>query len=41
MGASLRDVLPQYLTLWAQALGYFLITSFTYARLVRRSMKVA
>lgn len=37
MGASLRDVLPQYLTLWAQALGYFLIASFTYARLLRSS----
>ena len=37
MGAQLSDILPQYLTLWVQALVYFLITSFAYARVLRRS----
>ena len=37
MGAQLPDILPQYFTLWAQALVYFLITSLVYSRLLRRS----
>ena len=37
MGAQLSDILPQYITLWVQALVYFLITSFAYARVLRRS----
>ena len=36
-GAQLSDILPQYITLWVQALVYFLITSFAYARVLRRS----
>ena len=37
MGAQLPDILPQYFTLWVQALVYFLITSLVYSRLLRRS----
>ena len=36
MGARLPDILPQYITLWVQALVYFLLTSWTYSRLLRR-----
>ena len=36
MGARLPDILPQYITLWGQALVYFLLTSWAYSRLLRR-----
>ena len=36
MGARLPDILPQYVTLWIQALVYFLLTSWAYSRLLRR-----
>lgn len=36
MGAELSDILPQYTTLWGQAILYFLLASYCYARMLRR-----
>ena len=36
MGAQPYDILPQYTTLWVQAIVYFLLATYTYARMLRR-----
>lgn len=36
MGAQPYDILPQYTTLWVQAIVYFLLATYTYAHMLRR-----
>ena len=37
MGAQPYDILPQYTTLWVQAIVYFLLATYAYARMLRKA----